>query len=98
MVQVESTELVVMREISGMVGGEYFSAIPHPLSDPFTLLKYDLEISGFGSQSMGHVCLDSFLDETFLVDRQTTIRQYLQDNPQVLETRPPPELEQRYSG
>ena len=40
----------------------------------------------------------SFLDETYLVDRQTTIRSYLEQNPGVMETRPPEDLEGRYSG
>lgn len=48
--------------------------------------------------SMGKVCLDSFLDETFLVDRVTTIREYLEKNPHVMETRPPLELAERYGG
>ena len=30
---------------------------PLDLSEPLTVLKYDLEISGFGSQALGHVCL-----------------------------------------
>jgi len=41
---------------------------------------------------------DSFLDETFLADRATTIRQYLADNPHVMESEPPPSLIGRYSG
>jgi hypothetical protein len=36
---------------------QYFAPRPHDLSDPQTVLKYDLEISGFGSQALGHVCL-----------------------------------------
>jgi hypothetical protein len=43
----------------------FFSPDPHQLSDPMTLLKYDLEISGFGSQSMGHVCLLNLKDQTY---------------------------------
>lgn len=41
---------------------------------------------------------DSFLDDTFLVDRKTTIRTYLQQNPQIMSTNPPPELAERYGG
>ena len=48
--------------------------------------------------SMGEVCFNSFLDETFLVDRTTTIRQYIQQYPEVLDVRPPPDLASRYSG
>ena len=46
----------------------------------------------------GAVARDSFLDETLLVDRTTTVREYLSANPQVMDTRPPPSLEGRYSG
>ena len=46
----------------------------------------------------GPAALDSFLDETFLVDRATPLRDYLAANPQVMETLPPPSLEGRYSG
>ena len=46
----------------------------------------------------GPAALDSFLDETFLVDRTTTLRAYLAENPQVMDTRPPPSLVGRYSG
>jgi hypothetical protein len=41
---------------------------------------------------------DSFLDCTFLSDRKTTIRQYLQQHPEILDELPPPELIGRYSG
>lgn len=34
-------------------------------SEPFTVLKYDVEVSGFGSQAMGHVCLLNLRDQTF---------------------------------
>jgi hypothetical protein len=43
-------------------------------------------------------CLDSFLDETYLVDRTTKLRYYMRENPKILEERPPPELASRYSG
>ncbi|WLD10684.1 CehA/McbA family metallohydrolase [Planctellipticum variicoloris] len=35
----------------------FFGPVVHGLSEPQTVLKYDLEISGFGSQALGHVCL-----------------------------------------
>lgn len=50
------------------------------------------------AKSMGPVCLESFLDQTYLVDRVTTVRDYLEKHPEVLDTRPPRELEGRYSG
>jgi len=46
----------------------------------------------------GDECLNSFLDETFLVDRKTTIRQYLERYPHILNVKPPPDLLSRYSG
>ena len=33
------------------------AARPTGLSEPLTLIKYDVEVSGFGSQALGHVCL-----------------------------------------
>lgn len=50
------------------------------------------------SRTMGNICHDSFLDDTFLVDRKTTIRSYLNDNSHVMDTLPPPELQARYGG
>jgi hypothetical protein len=46
----------------------------------------------------GPVAHDSFLDETWLVDRETTVRAFLAKHPEVMATRPPPALEGRYSG
>lgn len=43
----------------------FFEPAPHKLSEPFTVLKYDLEISGFGSQALGHVCLLNLRDQTY---------------------------------
>lgn len=50
------------------------------------------------AKSMGNECFDSFLDETFLVDRETRLREYAANNPQVLEVEPPAELVGRYCG
>lgn len=36
---------------------QFFAPTVNPLSEPLTLLKYDIEVSGFGSQALGHVCL-----------------------------------------
>lgn len=44
---------------------QFFAARPHDVSEPLTLLKYDLEISGFGSQALGHVCLLNLKDQTY---------------------------------
>jgi hypothetical protein len=50
------------------------------------------------AQKLGDECYDSFLDETYLVDRETTIREYLDNSPHVMEACPPPELASRYGG
>jgi hypothetical protein len=44
---------------------QYFEPQAHKLSEPFCVLKYDLEISGFGSQAMGHVCLLNLKEQTY---------------------------------
>ncbi len=43
----------------------YFSPLADTVSQPLTKLKYDLEISGFGSAALGHVCLLKLKDQTF---------------------------------
>jgi hypothetical protein len=43
----------------------FFSPIADTVSEPFTLLKYDLEISGFGSAALGHVCLLRLNNQTY---------------------------------
>ncbi|MBY0455878.1 MAG: CehA/McbA family metallohydrolase, partial [Gemmataceae bacterium] len=44
---------------------KFFEAKPWQRSEPFTILKYDVEVSGFGSQALGHVCLLNLRDQTF---------------------------------
>lgn len=44
---------------------QFFNPLAHNLSERHTLLKYDLEISGFGSQALGHVCLLNLKDQTY---------------------------------
>ena len=44
---------------------KFFEASPHRLTEPFTVLKYDVEVSGFGSQALGHVCLLNLRDQTY---------------------------------
>ena len=44
---------------------QFFLDKPHDLSEPLTLLKYDVEVSGFGSQALGHVCLLNLKDQTY---------------------------------
>lgn len=50
------------------------------------------------AKNMGGDCLSSFLDDTMLVDRMTTVRQYLEQFPEVLLAEPPTGLLSRYSG
>jgi hypothetical protein len=44
---------------------QFFEPTVHKISEPFTLLKYDVEVSGFGSQALGHVCLLNLRDQTY---------------------------------
>jgi hypothetical protein len=44
---------------------QFFEPTVNKLSEPFTLLKYDIEVSGFGSQALGHVCLLNLTDQTY---------------------------------
>ncbi len=43
----------------------FFSAAPDKLSEPLTVLKYDIEVSGFGSQALGHVCLLNLKEQIY---------------------------------
>ncbi len=43
----------------------FFSPQADTVSERWTLLKYDLEISGFGSAALGHVCLLNLRDQTY---------------------------------
>jgi hypothetical protein len=44
---------------------QFFEPTAHKLSEPFTVLKYDIEVSGFGSQALGHVCLLNLRDQEY---------------------------------
>lgn len=44
---------------------KFFAPKPWQRSEPFTILKYDVEVSGFGSQALGHVCLLNLRDQTY---------------------------------
>lgn len=43
----------------------FFRPVMDDISRPKTILKYDLEISGFGSQALGHVCLLNLKDQQY---------------------------------
>ena len=42
--------------------------------------------------------MKSFVEDTYLVDRRTCLKAYLDAHPEVFESRPPPDLEARFSG
>ncbi len=44
---------------------QFFTPEAHKISEPLTVLKYDIEVSGFGSQALGHVCLLNLRDQTY---------------------------------
>ncbi len=44
---------------------QFFEPGANKLSEPFTVLKYDVEVSGFGSQALGHVNLLNLKDQTY---------------------------------
>ena len=50
------------------------------------------------AEKLGPMCRDSFLDDTYLIDRTTTVREHLAANPAVMSTLPPAEFAERYGG
>jgi hypothetical protein len=44
---------------------QFFEEKPNKISEPFTVIKYDIEVSGFGSQALGHVCLLNLREQTY---------------------------------
>jgi hypothetical protein len=44
---------------------QYFSPEVDRLSQPFCLMKYDIEVSGFGSEALGHVCLLNLREQVY---------------------------------
>ena len=51
------------------------------------------------SQRLGEAAHQSFLDDTYLVDRKTTIREYIASHPEIMNMRiEDPVLAERYSG
>lgn len=49
-------------------------------------------------ESADGFCYTSFLDETYLIDRKTTVRKYLSKYPPIMNLEPPEELRDRYGG
>jgi len=52
----------------------FFTPSVHQLSKLLTVMKYDLEISGFGSQALGHVCLLNLTNQTYPGSEGTRIK------------------------
>jgi hypothetical protein len=52
----------------------FFGARPNGLSEPLTVIKYDVEVSGFGSQALGHVCLLNLRDQSYPGSRGTATK------------------------
>jgi hypothetical protein len=44
---------------------KFFSPLTADISEPLAILKYDVEVSGFGSQALGHVCLLNLKNQTY---------------------------------
>lgn len=44
---------------------QFFAPTTDKLSEPLTLMKYDIEVSGFGSEALGHVCLLNLKDQIY---------------------------------
>jgi EF hand len=51
---------------------QFFEPTANKVSEPLTVLKYDVEVSGFGSQRLGHVCLLNLRDQTYPGSNGTT--------------------------
>ncbi len=43
----------------------FFAARPDKLSEPLALVKYDIEVSGFGSEALGHVVLLNLKEQIY---------------------------------
>ena len=43
----------------------FFSAAADARSEPLTVMKYDIEVSGFGSEALGHVCLLNLKEQIY---------------------------------
>jgi hypothetical protein len=44
---------------------QFFSPGVDRISEPFCLMKYDIEVSGFGSEALGHVCLLNLKEQVY---------------------------------
>src|SRR5262249_21692279 len=44
---------------------EFFAPTADTRSEPLTVIKYDIEVSGFGSEALGHVCLLNLKEQIY---------------------------------
>jgi hypothetical protein len=44
---------------------QFFGPLADQRSEPKTLMKYDIEVSGFGSEALGHVCLINLKEQIY---------------------------------
>ena len=44
---------------------QFFASGVNRISEPLCLMKYDIEVSGFGSEALGHVCLLNLRDQIY---------------------------------
>jgi len=44
---------------------QFFAPLADRRSEPHTLMKYDIEVSGFGSEALGHVCLINLKEQIY---------------------------------
>jgi EF hand domain-containing protein len=44
---------------------QFFAPAPDTRSEPLTVMKYDIEVSGFGSEALGHLCLLNLKEQIF---------------------------------
>jgi hypothetical protein len=44
---------------------QFFAPVANELSEPLTVMKYDIEVSGFGSQALGHLCLLNLREQIY---------------------------------
>jgi len=44
---------------------QFFAPMADKRSEPLTLMKYDIEVSGFGSEALGHVCLINLKEQIY---------------------------------
>ncbi|HEV3486975.1 MAG TPA: CehA/McbA family metallohydrolase, partial [Vicinamibacterales bacterium] len=44
---------------------QFFAPIADERSEPLTVMKYDIEVSGFGSEALGHVCLLNLKEQIY---------------------------------